>query len=191
MEHLIRQITFAGASAALAAVLAGCSTGGGGDDTPDDSPEPAITSFRYVTLTGSDGVTSAGGSTPVPAISPSINSGRFELDWDVLSSSPYRIEWILSTDAIESADDLQFFARNCSLDVPGSSCRQAAAHYECTFDSQNVIACDGGTLIGDSVNLTSYLSRNAGLPASYRVIAKACNSLLTSCATTVFTVSMN
>ena len=171
------------------ALLAACS--GGSSNDPDGlSGGPSETRVRSIALTGSDGVTSTGGSTPVPVISPYIGDGEFMMDWDVSSSSPYRMEWHLSTDAVLSDDDPLFFARNCDLDVPGSSCRQAAATYGCVFNSSSTFVCDGGTLIGDTTNVSAYLSSTLGLPATYRVIAQACNNLLTSCVETVFIASL-
>lgn len=172
----------------LTAMVAACS--GGGSGSGDDFDDVSGTQVRSIALTGSNGVTSTGGSTPVPVISPYIGDGEFVMDWDVASSSPYRMEWHLSADAVLSNDDPVFFARNCDLDVPGSSCRQAAATYTCVFNSSSTFVCDGGVLIGDTTNLASYFSRTLGLPATYRVIAQACNNLLTSCKETVFLVAM-
>lgn len=173
----------------IAALVAACS--GGGSSGPDDfTSGSSNTRVRSIALTGSDGVTSTGGATPVPAISPYVGDGEFVMDWDVSSSRPYRMEWHLSTDAVLSDNDPLFFARNCDLGVPGSSCRQAAATYTCVFNSSSTFVCDGGTLIGDTTNVSAYLSNTLGLPATYRVIAQACNSLLTSCVETVFNVSL-
>lgn len=173
------------AAAALSILLGGCGSGG---DAGDDLPGTPQTTIHHVALTGSNGVTSAGGSSPVPVISPTLNAGLFELEWDVTSSKPYHIDWYLSTDAILSNDDREFFSRNCDLDAPDASCPGSEAWYQCKFDSSSIITCAVGEATAETNNVTAYLASAYGLPAAYKVIVRACDGLFASCRTEWFSV---
>lgn len=154
-------------------VLNACGDGSnlGGGDEDGGNPSYKILSFDV----NGTSVDNAAGAAP---ISPTVNSGRFSMRWEVQDvTGDHVVNAVVSLDNSRSNGDVSFYTEICDLADPEDSsdtdaaCRRSNPFTKsCTFNNSNEIFCDGQA--SDAGDLTTFLA--GGVPQEAFIIFQAC-----------------
>lgn len=159
----------------VTALLAACGSKSSSDSTgPDRSLIPTVNIADFSVNKG------AATENGITTISPTIDEGKFTLDWNVTSANTFQLRLFLSADEILSTDDIRLFSNAMCGAVRLNDC-MAQDQYDCQFSSDNTLACTDGwqTYSGDLVT-KGFLKE---LPQQAYFIAQTC--IVNECKTAV------
>lgn len=162
MKQVLRRFAIVCAAITLSACGDGDSLGGGEED--GGNPSYKVLSFNVAGTS----VDNSDGSAP---ISPTVNSGRFTMRWQVQDlAGEHLVSAAVSSDNSLSGGDLSFYTEACDSEADCGSSNPYTKN--CTFNNSNEIFCDGQ--VSDAADLTTFLAD--GVPKSAFIIFQACAS---------------
>ena len=167
-------------SALILSACGGSSSTSGGIPT-DTIPAAKVTTINTYALNSS----SVAVNNVVP-INAGVNNGDFNINWNVYSSDPYRVEISISSDTALDNGDVKIFEQNCGAVSVVYNCNTIGS-FTCRFTSDNKMSCGTVSSFNQGKDLTTFLT---ALPQRAFMVIKACDGLLEDCKTSSVEVEL-